>query len=74
MAKINGHNVWYAVLSDREDNGHGTGSFQIREAVREARRLRKNGCPDAYIAVIDQEDDFCLAEIHDLSDARAPHL
>lgn len=74
MAKYNGHNVWYAVLRDNEDNDHGTGSFRFVEALRKARRMRKEGDTDAYIAVIDPDDDFCLAEVRDLTDTSAPKL
>lgn len=63
----NGRKVWYAVLRDFEDNDHSTGSFRKRAALREARKLRKGGYPDAHIALIDPVDDFCLGEIRDLS-------
>lgn len=74
MAKHNGHNVWYAVLRDNEDNDHGTGSFRFADALRMARKMRKEGDTDAHIAVIDPDDDFCLAEVHDLTDTIAPKL
>lgn len=61
----NGHKVWYAVMRDHEDNDHGTGSFNKREAIRMARQYRQQGDTDAYIALIDPEDDFCIDEIHD---------
>lgn len=74
MAKHNGHNVWYAVLRDNEDTDHGTGSSRFADALRMARKMRKEGDTDAFIAVIDPADDFCLVEVRDLDDARAPKL
>lgn len=61
----NGSKVWYAVMMDNEDTDHGTGSFVKREAIKMAKKYRKNGYKDAYIAVIIQEDDFCIDEIRD---------
>lgn len=54
--------IWYAVLRDNEDNDWGYGSFDIEEAKRMARDMGE----EAYIAVIDDDDKFCLDEIHDL--------
>lgn len=55
--------LWYAVLRDREDTDHGTGSFDHAEAIRMAKELHDNGDLQAYIAVVDPDDDFCLEEI-----------
>lgn len=65
MALHNGHKVWYAVCIDREDNDLGTGSYRKDEAIRMARKCRKDGHPDAYVVVVDPEDSFCLAAIRD---------
>lgn len=65
MAMHNGHKVWYAVLIDNEDNDHGTGSYRKDEAIRMARKYRKQGYPDAHIALIDPEDDYCIDEMRD---------
>lgn len=61
----NGHIVWYAVMRDNEDTDHGPGSYVKREAIALAKKYRKSGNPDAYIAVITPEDDFCIDEIRD---------
>lgn len=61
----NGHKVWYAVMRDHEDTDHGTGSFSKREAIRLAKQYRKDGDPEAFVALIEPEDDFCIDEIHD---------
>lgn len=65
MTMHNGHKVWYAVCYDREDNDHGTGSFDKKEALRMARDLRNDGYPEAYVVVVDPDDDFALDEITD---------
>ena len=52
--------IWFAVVSGKEDTDHGTGSFDLEEA---ARICRKNG-GDAYIVAVDDEEDFALAEIN----------
>lgn len=57
--------VVYAVLKDLEDLDHGEGSTVKREAIRMVKALRKEGYKDAYIAIVDPKDDFCLDEIHD---------
>ena len=62
---INGKKVWYAVMMDNEDTDHGTGSFNKREAVKKAKWYRENGYPDAYIALIDPEEDFCFDEMRE---------
>lgn len=60
--------LWYAVMSDREDNDWGTGSFKLDEAKAMARKY-----PDGYIAVIDANyddagkattDGVCVEEIY----------
>ena len=57
--------IWYAVLRDNERTDHSTGSFRKREAIKMARQLRKDGYPEAYIAVLDDETDYCYDEIRD---------
>ena len=61
----NGHLVWYAILRDNEDNDYCTGTFVKRDALRMARRYRKDGYPEAHIAMIDPDDGFCIDEIRD---------
>lgn len=63
MAMYNGHKVWYAVCIDREDNDHGAGSYRKDEAIRMARKYRKEGNPDAYVVMVDPEDDYTIDEI-----------
>lgn len=58
--------VWYAVQLDSEDTDHGTGSFDREEAICMARKYRASGYPEAYIAMIDTKDDYCIDELHDL--------
>lgn len=65
MTMCNGRKVWYAVCNDREDNDHSTGSFDEQEALRMARDLRNDGYPEAYVVVVDPDDDFALDEITD---------
>lgn len=63
-------NTWYAVMKDNEDNDWGTGSHDLSEAVDMVRKYRANGYTDAYIAVIDEENDpVCVEEIHDIEEA-----
>lgn len=57
--------VWYAVMMDNEDTDHGTGSFNMEEAIEKAQKMRNDGYADAHVAVIDPEDDFCFEEIRD---------
>lgn len=59
----NGVNVWYAIIRDNDDADHGTGSHNKRDALRELKKLQKSGFPDAYIAIIDPRDDFCIDTI-----------
>lgn len=58
--------IWYAVQCDSEDIDHGTGSFDREEAIRMAREYRASGYPDAFVALIDTKDDYCIEELHDL--------
>lgn len=58
--------VWYAVQLDSEDTDHGTGSFDREEAICMARKYRAAGYSEAYIAMIDTKDDYCIDELHDL--------
>lgn len=59
-------NIWYAVMRDREDNDHSTGTFDREEAIRMALEYRASGDADAYVALIDPKDDYCIDELHDL--------
>ena len=59
--------IWYAVLTDNNDNDWGTGSAIERETVEMARKYRENGYPDAYVAIIaDSADPVCIGEIRDI--------
>lgn len=50
-------------MADKEDTDHGTGTFDKAEALKELSRYKENGFKDAYIAVVDDEDDFVIDEI-----------
>lgn len=61
--------LWYAVLSDRDDNDWGTGSFVLSEAIA---MLKRDYPVDGLIAVIDGDydedgnattDPVCVEEI-----------
>ena len=54
---------WYAVMVDREDTDHGYGSHDLEEAKAMCRTQKEIGHPEAYIAVIDPKDDFCMDTI-----------
>ena len=58
LIKMTENRLWYAVLTDREDNDWGTGSFDYSEAVEMA---KFRDC--TIIAVIDGEE--CIDEITD---------
>lgn len=61
--------IWYAVMSNREDNDWGTGSYDLDEAKSIAREYRAGGNAEAYIAMIEEGDDpTCIDEITDLDD------
>ena len=50
--------IWYAVMSDSEDNDWGTGSFDYGEALEMVKPFISDG---GYIAVIDDGDDpICI--------------
>lgn len=55
--------IWYALMLDREDTDHGTGSFDREEAICMAREYRASGYPEAYVALIDPKDDYCIGEM-----------
>lgn len=61
--------TWYAVMRDADDNDWGTGSFNLHDAAEMVREYRRDGDPDAYIAVIDVscDDALCIDELHDIS-------
>lgn len=53
--------IWYAVMSDPEDNDWGTGSFDYVEALEMVQPFLSDG---GYIAVIDDGDDpICIDTI-----------
>lgn len=53
-------------MMDLEDNDWGTGSHDLKEATEKVLAYRAAGCPDAYIAVIDDgSDPVCVDEIHE---------
>lgn len=61
---------WYAVMTDREDNDWGTGSFTLSEATKMCKEINneneRNGFTrDGYIAVIDNSTDnpVCIEEL-----------
>lgn len=59
--------LWYAVMRDSDDNDWGYGSHDKTEAINMTLEMRIKGYPDAYIAVIsDEEDSICIEEIHDI--------
>lgn len=57
--------VWYAVMRDREDTDHGTGSFDREKAISMALQYRASGDTETYVAMIDPKDDYCIDEMHD---------
>lgn len=61
-----GKSIWYAIMADHEDTDHGTGDCSLDAVVDRALRIIDT-YPDVYIAVIDSDDDTCLAEL-ELSD------
>lgn len=65
----NTKNIWYAVMSDREDSDWGTGSYSLAIAKDMARSYRAAGDTEAYIAVIEEGDDpVAIDEITELDD------
>lgn len=53
--------IWYAVMSDPEDNDWGTGSFDYAEALEMVQPFVSDG---GYIAVIDDGDNpICIDTI-----------
>ena len=54
---------WYAIMADTVDTDHGTGTFDYNLAIAELSRYRENGYKDAYIAIVDDDDDFVIDEI-----------
>ena len=52
---------WYAVLVDEDDNDWGTGSYDLRDAIKMAEKYGE----EAYIAVIEEGelDNVCVDEI-----------
>jgi hypothetical protein len=64
--------IWYAVVTDNEDNDYGTGSFILSKAKAMARKYRDGeygeAYPDAHVVAVDDADGFALEEIHDIDD------
>lgn len=60
--------IWYAVLFDGSDTDHGVGAWDLCEAAAMACKARKDGNPDAYVAAIDPDDDYCIAIYSDPAD------
>ena len=56
-------NEWYALMRDKEDTDHSNGTYDYDKAVRMLRDMVADGYQDAYIAVIDPREDFCLGMI-----------
>lgn len=58
-------NLWYAVMRDLNDDDWSYGSNNMSEAENMVEQLHRDGCAEAYIAVIAEGDNpVCLAEIH----------
>lgn len=57
--------IWYAEMMGNEDTDHGTGTFDKAEALEWLEEMREEGNENAYIAVIDDTDDFCLETIRE---------
>ena len=53
------HRKWYAVMRDSEDNDWGYGSHNLAEAKAMVKKY-----PEGYIAVIDEDTNTCIDEIH----------
>ena len=62
---MEGKKLWFAVMLDNEDSDHGLGFYQKEKAVKFTKNLRNDGYPEAYIAVVDDSDDFTVEEIRD---------
>lgn len=61
---------WYAVMTDREDNDWGIGSYELSEATKMCKDINneneRNGFGrEGYIAVIDNSTDnpVCVEEL-----------
>ena len=59
--------LWYAVMTDADDQDLGTGSYILDEA-RDMVQRNRDIYPDGYIAVIDESthSPVCIDEIHDI--------
>ena len=54
---------WYAVMRDHDDNDWGYGSYDLLEAKSMARKIRDNGCDDAFIDIVCEahyDDEDCV--------------
>lgn len=58
--------IWFAYMMDNEDTDHGTGSRDQAEALEWLEGMRADGNSEAYIAVIDDADDYCIEEIREV--------
>ena len=57
--------IWYAIMQDNDDQDWGTGTFDREEAIDRVKAMRDE-YPEAYIAVIDDDEDpICIEEIRD---------
>lgn len=62
----NNGKLWYAVMTDDQDQDWGTGSYDLAEATAKVKSLLDE-YPDAYIAVIQEgKNPICIDEIRDL--------
>ena len=60
--------MWYACMLDNEDTDHGFGTFIYDAAINWLKKARAHGFSEAYIAVVDPKDDYCLEEIRDFEE------
>ena len=62
---MEGKKFWYAVMMDNEDTYYGYGSCDLQKAIAMTNDMRESGDEDAYIAVIDLDDELCVDEIRE---------
>lgn len=55
---------WYAVMSGKDDDDWGTGSFDRKYALSLLAKFKQEYGDDAYIAVINDATKVCVGEIH----------
>lgn len=61
-----GVKIWYAVLSDKYPDDWSDGSRDLEAAHDIAKAAQAEGETGVYIAVIDDENNYCLEEIRDI--------